>query len=318
MGDRGRSIASAALLLLMVFILAVTGLFQGPVLGQISPPPGGGGGGSGTVTSVSVTTANGVSGTVASATTTPAISLSLGAITPTSVVASGAVSGSNLSGTNTGDQTSVTGNAGTATALQTARTINGVSFNGTADVTVPAAAGTLTGATLNSSVTGSSLTSVGTLTAGTWSASTIALNKGGTGATDAATAKANLNTGAYIGASCGGNGLTSGSAVYCGNFASLGATESARRFVFQRDGRLKSLVVATGVSTPDANATCRARLNGVDQTPSLTLVSSGYSGPGFFAVNLDIAVTRGTRLTVSCTGAGTTQFVWDSWSVDFQ
>lgn len=40
--------------------------------------------GSGTVTSVSVTTANGVSGTVATATTTPAISLTLGAITPTS------------------------------------------------------------------------------------------------------------------------------------------------------------------------------------------------------------------------------------------
>lgn len=40
--------------------------------------------GVGTVTSVSVTTANGVSGTVATATTTPAITLTLGAITPTS------------------------------------------------------------------------------------------------------------------------------------------------------------------------------------------------------------------------------------------
>jgi len=59
----------------------------------------------GTVTSVSVTTANGVSGTVATATTTPAISLTLGAITPSSVAASGTVTGSNLSGTNTGDQT---------------------------------------------------------------------------------------------------------------------------------------------------------------------------------------------------------------------
>lgn len=39
----------------------------------------------GTVTSVSVTTANGVSGSVATATTTPAISLTLGAITPTTV-----------------------------------------------------------------------------------------------------------------------------------------------------------------------------------------------------------------------------------------
>ncbi len=59
----------------------------------------------GTVTSVSVTTANGVSGTVANPTSTPAISLALGAITPTSVTASGNVTGSNLSGSNTGDQT---------------------------------------------------------------------------------------------------------------------------------------------------------------------------------------------------------------------
>lgn len=59
----------------------------------------------GTVTSVSVTTANGVSGSVATATTTPAITLTLGAITPSSVAASGTVTGSNLSGSNTGDQT---------------------------------------------------------------------------------------------------------------------------------------------------------------------------------------------------------------------
>lgn len=53
-----------------------------------------------------------------------------------------------VSGTNTGDQTSVSGNAGTATALQTARNINGVAFNGTANITVTAAADTLTGTTL--------------------------------------------------------------------------------------------------------------------------------------------------------------------------
>lgn len=117
----------------------------------------------GTVTSVSVVSANGVSGSVATATTTPAITLVLGAITPTSVAAVGAVTGSNLSGTNTGDQTSVSGNAGTATSLATARAINGVNFDGTTAITVTAAAGTLTGATLNSGVTASSLTSVGTL-----------------------------------------------------------------------------------------------------------------------------------------------------------
>ncbi len=121
--------------------------------------PGGGGGGTGTVTEVSVVTANGVSGSVSNASTTPAITISLGSITPASVAASGTVTGSNLSGTNTGDQTNVTGNAGTATKLATARTINGVSFDGTANITVPAAAGTLTGSTLASGVTASSLTS---------------------------------------------------------------------------------------------------------------------------------------------------------------
>jgi len=44
-----------------------------------------GGGGSGTVTDVSVVTANGVSGSVADSTTTPAITLTLGDITPSSV-----------------------------------------------------------------------------------------------------------------------------------------------------------------------------------------------------------------------------------------
>ena len=58
---------------------------------------------------------------------------------------------------------STTGNAGSATILATARNINGVSFDGSADITVTAAAGTLTGATLASGVTASSLTSVGTL-----------------------------------------------------------------------------------------------------------------------------------------------------------
>jgi hypothetical protein len=54
----------------------------------------------------------------------------------------------------------LTGNASTATTLQTARTINGVSFDGSANITVAAAAGTLTGATLAAGVTASSLTSV--------------------------------------------------------------------------------------------------------------------------------------------------------------
>ena len=88
--------------------------------------------GTGTVTSVSVVTANGISGTVSNSTISPAITLSLGAITPTSVAATGTLSGSNFSGsssgTNTGDQTitltgDVTG-SGTGSFATTLATVN--------------------------------------------------------------------------------------------------------------------------------------------------------------------------------------------------
>ena len=87
----------------------------------------------GTVTTVSVVTANGVSGAVSNPTTTPAITLTLGNITPTSVISSGTIVGSNLSGTNTGDQTitlsgdvSGSGTAGIVTTLATVNSTTGI------------------------------------------------------------------------------------------------------------------------------------------------------------------------------------------------
>ena len=73
---------------------------------------------------------------------------------------------------------SVTGSAAT---LTTSRNINGVAFNGSADITVAAAAGTLTGSILAGNVLSSSLTSVGTIATGTWNATAIGPTKGGTG-----------------------------------------------------------------------------------------------------------------------------------------
>jgi hypothetical protein len=73
-----------------------TGTLQSTVVGTSGQVMTSGGAGfapafanTGTVSSVSVVTANGISGTVATSTTTPAITLTLGAITPTSVTASG-------------------------------------------------------------------------------------------------------------------------------------------------------------------------------------------------------------------------------------
>lgn len=90
----------------VVCTLAATG----STMGVLTISGGGGGGGSGTVTNVDVANANGVSGSVANATTSPVITLSLGAITPSSVASSGSVTGTNLSGTNTGDQTKTCSN----------------------------------------------------------------------------------------------------------------------------------------------------------------------------------------------------------------
>jgi uncharacterized protein (TIGR02145 family) len=207
-----------------------------------------------------------------------------------------------LSGSNTGDQTNVTGNAGTATKLATARKINNVDFDGSVDITVNVDAGTLTGTTLNSTVTGSSLTSVGTLanltvtnpiagsitgnaatattattattaeniiatsnktltsvsnlntvgtiTSGVWSGTAIALSNGGTGATNATAARANL--GLVIGANVqapliAGTDyqipLTAGTNYIVPNGAITGATKT--KITFDTKGLITEGVDAT-------------------------------------------------------------------------
>jgi len=182
----------------------------------------------GTVTSVSVTTANGVSGTVTNPTTTPAISLVLGAITPTSVAASGNVTGTNLSGSNTGDQAIVlsgdvsgSGSTGITTtiganavtyakmqAISASSKLLGSSASGTAVQEITLGSNlSMAGSTLNAAVASGSVTSVnadggttgmsfsggpitssGTLTLG----GTLDLDNGGTGAITASGARTNL------------------------------------------------------------------------------------------------------------------------------
>ena len=154
--------------------------------------------GVGSVTSVSVTTANGVSGTVANSTTTPAISLTLGAITPSSVAATGTVTGTNISGTNTGDQTisisgdvTATGSTGALTATVTK--INGTALAGlgtgilknTTGTGVPSIAVAADFPTLNQNTTGTAANVTGI----------VAVANGGTGATTASDARTNLGLG---------------------------------------------------------------------------------------------------------------------------
>ncbi len=62
---------------------------------------------------------------------------------------------------------------GSAATLTTPRAINGVNFDGSAGITITAAAGTLTGTTLNATVVTSSLTSLGTIGTGVWQGTVI-------------------------------------------------------------------------------------------------------------------------------------------------
>lgn len=93
-----------------------------PALAQVSPystkPIGVG---TGTVTDVSVTTANGVSGSVATSTSTPAITLTLGAITPTSVATPSIIMPNSGAAATVGNATLV---GGAATVTTTAATAN--------------------------------------------------------------------------------------------------------------------------------------------------------------------------------------------------
>ena len=121
-----------------------------------------GGSGSGTVTDVSVVTANGVSGSVATSTTTPAITLTLGDITPTSVNASGTLAGSNFSGSSSGINT---GNQNT-----------GVGYGGVGSVDGGTGVGTTVSVTAGAGFIMDNSTSTPTYTSVTWGASsTVAL-----------------------------------------------------------------------------------------------------------------------------------------------
>lgn len=109
---------------------------------------------------------------------------------------------------------------GSAATLTTPRAINGTNFDGSAAITVTAAAGTLTGSTLNATVTASSLTSVGTISTGVWQGTIIGPAYLGTGTS--ITTKYLRGDGTWQTISGGGDALTSG------NLSQFAATTSAQ------------------------------------------------------------------------------------------
>jgi hypothetical protein len=166
----------------------------------------------------------------------------------------------------------LTGNASTATALQTARNINGVSFNGTGDITVTAAAGTLSGNTLASGVTTSSLTQIGTLTNGAVPASLVTAGTFGAGAYGF-TGNVTITSGNLIMTSGGGRFISisttlqsqwdtsAGRGVLLGAYASLGYSETTGAAVVLSNAAISNspLEASTGYKFLDTGPASRVR-----------------------------------------------------------
>lgn len=162
----------------------------------------------------------------------------------------------NLTGNVTGN---LTGLASSASVLNPGRTINGVAFDGSTNITVTAAAGTLTGTTLAANVVTSSLTSVGTLDTLTV-ASLITVSAGGITVTGNSTITGTLG---------GLTGLT---------VVSGGASITGDTFIIPTAGAGKFRV--TSAATPGAYFTTyhQAQANELPECQLITNPETGASG----------------------------------------
>jgi hypothetical protein len=232
----------------------------------------------GTVTNVSVTAADGITASVATSTTTPAISLGLGAITPTSVASTGTVTGTNISGTtsgaNTGDQTitltgPVTGTG--TTTFATTITNRAVTYN---KIQLAGGVKRLLGSDANFSditeiVLGTNLAMTGNVLSATGSGTGTVTSVDGSGSTTGlsltggpVTTSGTLTLGGTLALTNGGTGAISAAAA----LTSLGAYPATNPSGFTSNAgtvTTASVVTANGVSGTVANDTT---------TPAITIV----------------------------------------------
>lgn len=237
-------------------------------------------GGGGTVTSLPDTSANGVSYTVANRTTTPTLTFTLGAITPTTVnaltlasqtngftIAGGATpatltvpSNATVSGTNTGDQTT----SGTTNRI----TVTSGTTNPVVDISA-------------AYVGQSSITTLGTITTGVWNAGAV------------------TSSGAIVGASTLTLGTASGTT---GSISLKGTTSGTAILTAQAVAGTPTLTLGTTTGTIAGSATSPLAINATTGVITCsTCVTSGATtgialGTSVSATNPQIAADATTGL----------------------
>ncbi len=227
-----------------------------------------------------------------------------------------------------------TANAGTATKLAATKNINGVAFDGTADITITAAVpnavtfdnsglGVSTGNTFNGSaaktisyntigaapIAGStSITTLGTVTAGTWSANVIDANHGGAGAVNGIL-KAN-GSGVVTAATAGSdfeNPLTFSLPLTraTNTIALPAATTSTNGYVTSTDwntfnNKQATILAGTGVTITGGNTVSIGQSVATTASP----VFSGATLSGLNVAGIVINSASGVLSTASTTGTG--------------
>lgn len=245
-------------------------------------------GGSGTVTSVSVASANGFAGTVATATTTPAITLT------TSITGILKGNGTAISAAVAGDFPTLNqSTTGSAATLTTTRTIWGQSFNGSANVT-----GTLALGTSDLTLTGS-VGATGARATKVWTAaleSTAMPTVGGTAILTSLTAPQ------FTTIELGAASDTTLSRVSAGVIAVEGVTVPT----ISSTNTLTNKRVTKRTGTTTSSATPTINTDNVDFY-SLTAQTVGITS---FTTNLSGTPTNGQTLWISITGTAARAITW--------